>query len=341
MIDETYRLALSESSKLKLRALAVRAEGREDASFRAAVLFHAAARAERRALLLLEAPDPETRLRSAIEQCGCLLDGRDPDAIEAWGEVLEASEDVPARVASAMRARIDPGFAAFVEAYREVMKGAPEVAAGLRGLQALSQAARGKVRRALSKVLAAFPGDATGWAMLSALDSAEGAFEAAWASIGRARELQPDRGWVNGMALLLVPDALPKERAEEYLEAGYAVVRRGRAVPEVCLAFAVASLRGAEEANGERRRRDLDRVLEAVAVGESQAPPVPEYVRFFRALRRIARELREDRKPGIDLLYRAGLGVLVARAGREGERDPLAILAREVGALGGRLHRAA
>ncbi len=67
VIDETYRLALSESSKLKLRAVAVRAEGGEDAPYRAAVLFHAAARAERRALGVLEAPSPETRLRSAID----------------------------------------------------------------------------------------------------------------------------------------------------------------------------------------------------------------------------------------------------------------------------------
>ena len=86
---------------------------------------------------------------------------------------------------------------------------------------------------------------------------------------------------------------------------------------------------------------DLDRVLEAVAVGESQAPPAPEYARFFRALREITGELQEDRKRGVDTLYRAGLGVLGARAETEGERDPLAILAREVGAGGGRLHRAA
>ena len=40
-------------------------------------------------------------------------------------------------------------------------------------------------------------------------------------------------------------------------------------------------------------------------------------------------------------LYRAGLGVLVARAAKEGERDPIELLAHELGAMGGRLHRAA
>src|SRR5207249_4047477 len=122
VIDEPYRLALSESSKLKLRALALLAEGGDDAAFRAAVLFHAAARAERRALQLLEAPAPETRLRSAIERCGCLIDGLDPAAIEAWGDVLEASEHLSAGVVAALRSRIDPGFAAFLTRYGDVMK---------------------------------------------------------------------------------------------------------------------------------------------------------------------------------------------------------------------------
>jgi hypothetical protein len=68
---------------------------------------------------------------------------------------------------------------------------------------------------------------------------------------------------------------------------------------------------------------------------------MPEQGRFFRALRRIAGELRENRKPSVDALYRVGLGVLAARAVRDGEQDPIAILAREVGAMGGRLRRAA
>jgi hypothetical protein len=339
VIDETYRVALSESSKLKLRAMATRAEGGEDAPYRAAVLFHAAARAEGRAFELLEAPSPETRLRSAIEQCGCLIDGLDPAAIEAWGDVLEASEQVPARVAGALRARIDPGFMAFVKQYDDVLRAAPDIAAGLGGPRALRPAERAKVQRALARWLAAFPGDPVAWATQSALESSGGHFHAAWRSIARARELEPRSSQATAMALLLVPDALPRARAEDYLRASYAVLQRGRDPSEVFLAFVVASLRVA--ATRSRRRSDVGRALDALAVGESRPPSMPEHTRFFRALRRIAGELRDNRKPGVDALYRAGLGTLAARAASEGESDPIAILARELGAMGGRLARAA
>jgi hypothetical protein len=340
VIDETYRLALSESSKLKLRAVSARAEGGEDCAFQAAVLFHAAARAERRALSLLEAPAPDTRLRSAIEQCGCLIDGLDPAAaIEAWGDVLEASEHVPARVASALRGRIDPGFDAFVKQYGDAMSAVPDLTVLLGGVRGLSPAARAKVRRALTRVLAVFPGDAAGWATLSALDAAAGDFEPAWLSIGRARELHPESGWFWAMAVLLAPDALPETRAGDYLDAAYSAIQRGQAPPEVCLSFAVTSLRSAQ---AQRKRRDhVDRALNALAAGEARPPATPEHARYFRALRRIAGELRGNRTPGVEALYKAGLGGLAARATRDGERDPIAILAREVGAMGGRVHRAA
>ena len=71
MIPEAQRLALLESSKLKLAGTALLAEGGDDARYEAAVLFHAAARAERRSLLAIEAPPPAARLRSAVEICGC------------------------------------------------------------------------------------------------------------------------------------------------------------------------------------------------------------------------------------------------------------------------------
>lgn len=338
MIDETYRLALSESSKLKLRAVSVRAEGGEDAAFRAAVLFHAAARAERRALLLLDAPAPETRLRSAIEQCGCLIDGLDPFAIEVWGEVLEASEHVPVRVAGALRSRIDPGWRAFFEQYEDTMKVASDMAL-LGEVEALSHAVRAKVRRAVMRMLAAFPGDALGWVSLGYLDFSERDFQSAWRSIERARELYPDHGLVNAMALLIVSDALPEGRAEEYLDASYATIQRGQAPPEVCLSFAIASLRAARVQR--KRRVYVDRALDALAAGESRPPTMPVHVRYFRALRRIAGDLRNNRTSGIDVLYKAGLGLLAARAARGGDQDPIAILTREVSAMGGRLRPAA
>jgi hypothetical protein len=329
----------SESSKLKLRAMATRAEGGEDSAYRAAVLFHAAARAERRALDLLAAPSAETRLRSAIEQCGCLIDGLDPAAIEAWGDVLEASEQVSASVAGAIRSRIDPAFHAFVKRYDDMQKTARDITAGLGGARALRPAERAKARRASARWLAIFPGDPVAWTTQSALESTDGDFESAWRSIERARELDPKNSQAMGMAFLLAPDALPKARVDEYLEANYALLQRGRDPSDVFLTFVVASLRAADAPA--RRRAHVDRALEALALGESRPPAMPEHPRFFRALRRIAGDMRDKRKPGVDALYRAGLGALVARAASEGEQDPVAILAREVGLMGGRLSRAA
>jgi len=209
----------------------------------------------------------------------------------------------------------------------------------LGGSRALRPPERAKARRALTRWLAAFPGDPVAWATLSALDASEGDFPSAWRSIARARELDPRSSQATGMALLLVPDALPKARADEYLEASHAALQRGRDPSEVFLAFVVASLRvaGAHP----KGQAHVKRALDALALGEARPPAMPEHTRFFRALRRIAGDLRDHRKPGVDALYRAGLGALVARAASEGEQAPLAILAREVGAMGGRLPRAA
>jgi hypothetical protein len=77
MIAEARRLALLEAGKLKLAAKARLAEGGEAAPYEAAVLYHAAARAEQRTLLVMEAPSPEARLANAIERCACLIEGFD------------------------------------------------------------------------------------------------------------------------------------------------------------------------------------------------------------------------------------------------------------------------
>ena len=50
------------------------AEGGADARYEASVLLHEAARAEERTLLAASAPSFETKLASAIERCGCLIE---------------------------------------------------------------------------------------------------------------------------------------------------------------------------------------------------------------------------------------------------------------------------
>lgn len=93
----------------------------------AAVLYHAAARAEQRTLLVLEAPSPEARLASAIERCACLIEGFDAMVVLeiAWADVLVASSAVPERTAAAMRSRIDASMSEFVHRYQGVLAKTP------------------------------------------------------------------------------------------------------------------------------------------------------------------------------------------------------------------------
>ena len=120
MIPQAQARAILESSKLKLAAKARLSEGGNDARYEASVLLHEAARADERALLATSAPSPETKLASAIERCGCLIDGRDLLAVleRAWPDVLEASEWVPVQTAAAMRSRIDAKMSAFMAEHR-------------------------------------------------------------------------------------------------------------------------------------------------------------------------------------------------------------------------------
>lgn len=90
-----YEVNVVSSSRLKLRATAYLAEATDRAIFNACVLFHDAARLERRAVEALTPGPPEARLVSAIEECWCLLDGFNPDAAaEVWSRLLVEAEGV-------------------------------------------------------------------------------------------------------------------------------------------------------------------------------------------------------------------------------------------------------
>jgi len=66
--SELYEVNLVSSSKLKLRATAYLADGSEAAVFDACVLFHDAARLERRAVEALTLCPPEARPASLAER---------------------------------------------------------------------------------------------------------------------------------------------------------------------------------------------------------------------------------------------------------------------------------
>lgn len=128
-VPEAYARTLGVSAQHKVRALSLLAEGGEEATRTAVTLLHEAWRAERRALRVLEAPSPETRLRAAVEACGCLVDARDPSLVLdlAWGEVLDASTAVSPAAAASIRRRLDPKVNALIREYSDAADRAPEL----------------------------------------------------------------------------------------------------------------------------------------------------------------------------------------------------------------------
>jgi hypothetical protein len=323
VIPEAQRLALLESSKLKLAGTARLAEGGKDAGYEAAVLFHAAARAERRTLLATPDPSPEARLRGAIEICGCFIDGRDPIAVleTAWGELLDASERVPASTAQALRARVDGDVAAFVAEHRHALAKAPALKAWMdAGAQPEKARPLGKE---LDRLLAAFPGDARLWGVRSQVYLRDkGDVARAWEANRRALSLAPDDPIHRQQELFLIPRHLAPADAERRLDAAYAELVRGETNTDVCFGFIAAAMALA------RRRRDRKRLLQmaldAASIGFGLPPLSPLDRAMFRAMQLIARALLAGHTPGVDILYRAGLGLWAA--GMSAGADPLEVL---------------
>jgi len=194
MIAEPRRLALLEAGKLKLAAKARLAEGGATARYEAAVLYHAAARAEQRTLLVMEAPSPEARLANAIERCACLIEGFDATVIleVAWADVLAASSAVSERTAAAMRARIDASMSELVHRYHAVLAKTPAFKAAIDASDPWRPSR--SLDREVDRFLKVFPGDARVWSIRSFRHVQAGDVTAAWEAIQRARELMPEDG---------------------------------------------------------------------------------------------------------------------------------------------------
>lgn len=324
MSGEAYQQVKRGGGKLKLRALALLAEGGSARRFDAAVLYREAARSEAHALRLLTAADAETRLGAAVERCGCLVRAMAPTAAAvAWGEVLVESEGVPS--ASAMRARLEGEFTAQREAHRAALSGAPTLRAAGFVWPAVSN--RGRALRELRRLLTTFPGEVELWHLLHQAHAAGGEIDAAWGAIGRARALEPGNLSLLGSELLLAPRALAPGAAEERLDAAWASLRR--AAPEldadVCLCFALASLELARHSEHAALLRE--RTAAAVDLGAAAPFDSTHAKDRLRAVRAVLGELRAGRSPGVDALYRTGLGHLVTRAAAGEGDDAVRILA--------------
>ncbi|MFL5354668.1 hypothetical protein [Archangium sp.] len=329
---DPYTLSLAEGSRLKLRGAALFAEGGADAGYEAAVLFHEAARAETRALAALPSPSAETRLRSAIERCGCLIDGKDPSAVleVAWPEVLELSDEVAPSLARALRARVDARVEQFVREYREAAGAAPDFLARLRSPGTFSV----RAARQLDRVLRRFPGDPRLWTMKALNAVVDGDDPLALECARRARRLllneeHPERieGMAPGIEIIVSAKALALPEARAAFDASHARVRSGPAEADLCLAVVAAGLHLVE-----RARRGTQQLWERIAEVASVGASLPEartrlYLPLFRAARMIAMEELADRTPGLEILYRVGLGTAVSLSE---SKDPIAILSTEL-----------
>jgi hypothetical protein len=289
MIPAPYRLVVLEAGKLKLAAKARLAEGGQVAPYEAAVLYHAAARAEQRALLARELPSPEARLASAIERCASLILGFDATAVldVGWADVLVASAAVEEKTAAAMRTRIDEMMSSFIEKYRKVVEKKPafDVSRETRRLVGSPRS----VRLALDRCLKAFPDDAFMWALRSSSYFEDGDVAAAWEAIRRARELMPEETSFVGWEIRLVAKHLPTAQAEARLAGAHAEIERGEASADVCGGFIVAAMDLVPKSA--HRAELLGQAIHAAREGVRAAPRQSEEQKVFRAMELGLREM--------------------------------------------------
>ena len=325
MIPEPQRLALLESSKLKLAAKARLAEGGKDARYEAAVLPHAAARAERRVLLASDPTTTEARLASAVERCGCLIDGTDPTAVleDAWRDVLDASDRLPTEVARALRSRIDRKMSAFVSEYQRILTRTPVLKTWMEAGSPWAGAR--SMARELNRFLTAFPGDARAWTIKSAAHLQAGETATAWSAIRRARTLAPEDMISRHAEISLAPLVLPPGEAASMLDAVHAEILRGEASADLCFGFIGAAL--ALSAKIGQRGALLQQALDTATQGLT-LQLWPGDHKMLRAMQLMLRELIAGRKPSLDILYRCGLGTLAAA--RPGQTDPMALVLERV-----------
>jgi hypothetical protein len=326
VIGEAYRQTKSGGGKLKLRALALLAEGGVERRFEAATLYREAARSEAHALRMLAAPDATTRLGAAVERCGCFVRAMAPTAAAvAWGDVLVESEGVSPAEASALRERLDREFATQQRAHREAIVAAPTLHTA--GFVWPAVANRARALRELKRLLTVFPGEVELWHLLHHARLSQGEVSVAWEALGRARALEPESLALLGSELLLAPRALDLGAAEERLDAAWGSLRRGSAEldADVCLCFALASLTLARRSA--RPLLHLERTGAIVDLGVAAALDSTHAKERLRAVRALLGELRAGREPGVDALYRAGLGDLVTRSALGDGEDAVLILA--------------
>jgi hypothetical protein len=314
---------MHESAKLKLRALALRAEGGDDAAFRSAVLFHEAARTERRGLTALREVSPTTQLRSLVEQCSCLVDGRNPHYVidQSWGDVLEQRQRVDGSTGEALTKRLLPKVTALIAEFQRTQHKAKELFQSR--IAETREQARLQLQQA-QQVVRTFPGDVLVWVRGAALYNTVEEPEQAWQWIRRARELDPDLTLARMAEIGLSVAALPDAESAVFLDAVFSQLDRGPASPDECMGFCSAALVLAKREV--ERKKHLQRCASIAVLGLSQASSLPLQHSYFRAVKLVADAWLAKQPMSVDLLYRSGLGRWIEPSRMHGKTDPVDIL---------------
>ncbi len=324
MSVETYLAIRTDGSRKALHATRLLALGDDASRFDAAVLLHEAARIEARALALLHEASPATRLRSAVEICGRLIDGLDPlAASRAWGEVLVAREHESPDTGHAVCATVDAKYPRQAKAFEAARKrhelwfvGAGNVAG--RGEKSP------KDRKKLPALLRLFPGVADfwmtfGWQMLLV----GGDLKAARLALDHARRLEPDVEVYRGVSAWLVSQAAPNTEATAELDALFAALPA--ASPDLAVLYALAEI--ALWQHGRSSPERVERALQTIRQRLVE-PSLSGRVRHhLEAARLFLEEARGGHEPSEDLLYRAGLGDVVLVSPGTTRQDPETLLA--------------
>ncbi|MFO0603612.1 MAG: hypothetical protein U0324_10590 [Polyangiales bacterium] len=331
-----HRSLLAPAGKAKMRAKALLAEGDPAERFEAAVLLHDAARAELRALDALEDPAIETRLAARVEACGCLLLGLDVlSAIPVWRDVEHLALGLAPEVSRAMLARLTAQYRKEWRSFQGLWQKSPTLARARTFRPSLTGHPT-RARRELAALLERFPGSAQLWVGRCVDRDFQGESTAAWDDLTRARRLEPEAPMIEALALWLLPRAFDAAEARRRLDAHRAGL--DRAPPELCLGYALAELVLSEGALDERAR--LDHAREVAALGQSRmvlggriGSPAQSVdgvslvlSLHLAAIEQIARERIAGHSPGLDLLYRVGLGRFAADAHARGLEDPVDVL---------------
>ena len=143
----------------------------------------------------------------------------------------------------------------------------------------------------------------------------KGAVQPAWTAIQRARKLDPEDTTFRGAEIGFVVEAQP-DQAIDLLDDAFRDVMAG-ANADICFGFIAAAIRLGMRRNG---RVWLERAADAATRAMSQPPLHPRDYSWFRAFQLISRELLAGRKPGVDILYRTGLGDGVIASAK---KDPI------------------